>query len=196
MNLRISHGQAIRSVLGCSRVTHFTVSCLLSGWLATEHLGALLDRIQAVEQRPSDLEHALVVEGHREAPDQHVDTRGFGGVETLVRQVGLVDDPADLDESRVAELMHAQKGLKAAVALVMRESDTRHVEGPGVGRNFVKIVDEDELAARIDEAADEPGAARSIDVAGTPRRPSHETASSESPSSSTAARARLAIGSG
>src|SRR5438105_2850199 len=28
MNLRISHGQAIRSVLGCSRVTHFMMVSL------------------------------------------------------------------------------------------------------------------------------------------------------------------------
>src|SRR5438552_15725411 len=31
MNLRISQGQAIRSVFGCSRVTHFTFSILLTG---------------------------------------------------------------------------------------------------------------------------------------------------------------------
>ena len=92
--------------------------------------------------------------------------------------------------------MQAQEGLERAVALVMGERDARHVEGRGVGRDIVRIVDEDELGARVDEPADEPGAARPIDMAASPRGPSHETASSESPSASTADRACSAIAPG
>ena len=92
--------------------------------------------------------------------------------------------------------MQAQEGLEAAVAVVMGERDAGHVEGRGVGRNIVRIVDEHELGARVDEPADQPGAARPVDMAASSCRPSHETASSESPSASTADRACSAIGAG
>ncbi|HEY8819355.1 MAG TPA: hypothetical protein VIM25_11120 [Candidatus Limnocylindrales bacterium] len=38
-----------------------------SGRFAAEHLDALFERKSAFEQRPGDLEHSFIVEGHREA---------------------------------------------------------------------------------------------------------------------------------
>jgi len=39
------------------------MTCLLFlGWLATEHLGALLERVQVVEQRPRDPRDSFIVD--------------------------------------------------------------------------------------------------------------------------------------
>jgi hypothetical protein len=50
----------------------------------TQHLGALSERVQTVEQWSADLEHPLVVESHRQAPDQDVEARRLRRLEALV----------------------------------------------------------------------------------------------------------------
>src|SRR5262245_51068209 len=99
MNRRISHGQAMWSVLGRARVTHFmvvpSVACAPScGPLAEQEPTAML--VQSVEDCAAQLEHALVVEHKRETSTDDVEPRGAGLVETVVSEVGLVHDPSEI----------------------------------------------------------------------------------------------------
>src|SRR3712207_4745715 len=86
-----------------------------SGRLAAEQQAAADVLVQAVEERAGDGEGALVVAGHRQAAQQHVEARGLGGVEAAVVEVGLVHDLADPLEHGVVEAVHAQDRLERAV---------------------------------------------------------------------------------
>ncbi len=97
-------------------------------------------------------------------------------------------DLRDLPQHRIAELVAAQEGLEAAVAAVVGELDTTHVERGRVAGHLVWVVDEDELRLRVEEAPDQPGAGGAVDVAMATRRPPHPTGSSTSAASSSTAR--------
>src|ERR687897_244980 len=112
MKLRISQGQAIRSVFGRSRVTHFIAVSFLCGFAAAEQ-GALAVLVEAVEQRSRKRKQLLVVADHREASQQDIETGSLGGVVALVGEVGLVHDLRDLPQNRVGKLVVVQEGLEA-----------------------------------------------------------------------------------
>ena len=76
-----------------------------------------------------------------------------------------MNDPGDLPQHRVVQLVAVQEGLEAAVVTVMRKLHPSHVERRRVGRHLVGIVDEDELRFQIEEAADQPSAGCPVDVA-------------------------------
>src|SRR5207244_1359089 len=139
----------------------------------------------------------IIVAHHREATQQDIEPGCLGGVVALITEVGLVNDLGQLPEHGVSQLIAAQEGLEAAIAAVVGKIDTTHVERRRVGGDLFRIVDEDELRLRIDEAADQPGAGSAVDVAATACRPLHPTGSStRTASSSTAARARSRSGGG
>src|SRR5215207_8718170 len=99
MNLRISHGQAIRSVFGLSLVTHFIVGApfrvagsVLSGRFSAEQDRSAVVLVEPVEERRGDREQLLVLLRHREAAQEHVEAGRLGGVVALVVEVGLVHD--------------------------------------------------------------------------------------------------------
>src|SRR5439155_26998881 len=106
----------------------------------------------------------------------------------LVGEVSLVHDLGDIPQHRSAELVAAQEGLEAAVAAVVGELDAAHVERRCVGRHLFRVVDEDELRFRVEEAADQPGAGGPVDVAMATSRPPHPTGSSTRAASSSTAR--------
>jgi hypothetical protein len=68
--------------------------------------------------------------------------------------------------------MSSQDGLEAAVALVVTELRSPHVEGRRVRGNFSGIGDEDELSVAVDEAANQPRTGSTIDVNPGPDRKS------------------------
>ena len=95
-------------------------------------------------------------------------------------------DPGDLHQHRVLQLVSLQEALEAAVAPVVGQLDTGHVEGGGVRGHLARVPHEHELRCRIDIAEDEPGAGRPVDVAAPAGRPPHGTTSAARASSATA----------
>jgi hypothetical protein len=60
--------------------------------VAAQQQGPAPILVEAVEYRPGDGQHLVVVAGeHRQAPADDVEAGGFGGIEAFVGQVGLVD---------------------------------------------------------------------------------------------------------
>src|SRR5207244_3410702 len=149
---------------------------------------ALAVLVEAIKERSREREQLFVVAHHRQPTQQHVESGSLGRVVALVGEVGLVHDLRDLPEHRIAELVAAQERLEAAVAAVVGELDTTHVERSRVGRHLIRVVDEDELRLRVEEPEDQPGAGGAVDVAMATRRPPHPTGSSTSTASSSTAR--------
>src|SRR5207237_8239852 len=117
MKFLISQGQAIRSVFGRSRVTHF-ISFLLSSVLcrlSAGQQGALAVLVEAVEQRAREREQLVAVAHHRQPAQEHIEAGCFRRVEALVREVGFVNDLRDLPQHRIMDLVAAQERLEAAV---------------------------------------------------------------------------------
>jgi hypothetical protein len=148
MKFLISQGQAIRSVFGCSLVTHFisfSFRCCVHAGSRPVKEGALAVLVQAVEQRRRESEQLFVVTDHRQAAQEYVEPGRLGRVVALVGQIGLVHDLGDLPEHRVGELVAAQEGLEAAVAAVVGEVNAAHIERGRVRRHLVEVVDKHEL---------------------------------------------------
>ena len=138
----------------------------------------LLELVEAVEDRTGHGEGLLVGADHGQAAEYDVEAGCFGGVVAFVVEVGFVDDLGDAPEDGVVEVVVAQDGFEAAVALVVAEFDAAHVERGGVGRRLGRVGDEDELGVRVDVAADEPGAGGAVDVDAGAGDPLHEGCSS------------------
>jgi hypothetical protein len=75
------------------------------------------------------------------------------------------------------QLETPQHGLGGAITLVVTQFHSAHVEGCGIGRHVVRIVDEYELRVPVEVALDEPRARDPIDMTAAASCPSHEVAS-------------------
>src|SRR5262249_48959648 len=101
----------------------------------------------------------------------------LGGVVALVLDVGLMDDAAEGLEPRHVEPVVANHDLERASAVVMAELLATDVEGRRAFGQARRVSDEQELRLGIDEAADQPGARRPVDVAVLAGHPPHASIS-------------------
>lgn len=63
----------------------------------------------------------------------------------FVGEIGLVDDPGDVPEHRVVELVAMQERLEAALTTVMGQIYAAHVERRRVARHFGGVIDENKF---------------------------------------------------
>ena len=188
MKRRINHGQAMRSVFGRARVTHFIGRHPARS--PRQPLAAVL--VQAVEDDGAELEDPRVVAHQRQAATDRVEAGGVWFVVALVVQIGLVHDSGQVPQHGVVDGVATKDRLEAAVAAAVRQLDPAHVERRRIIRHVGRVVHEHELGGRVDEAAQEPRARRPVDVTPGPRRPPHRRAASAAAGSNAAASPSIA----
>jgi hypothetical protein len=98
-----------------------------------EQCGPSVVLVEAIEDGCGVGEGLSVGADHGEAAEGDVESGGFGGVVAFVVQVGFVDDFSDFPQDGVREVVAAQDGFEAAVAVVVGEFDAADIERCGVG---------------------------------------------------------------
>ena len=114
-----------------------------------------------------------IVQVATHAADDRVEARCLGGVVPFVGHIRFVNDPSEVRQSGVGQLVVAEQHLERARPVVVTELGSGDVERRGIVREVIEIGDEQKLRRRIDVHADEPGTRCAVHVNAGSRDPSH-----------------------